>query len=1314
MPPIDDLPPPPAPSGSIDDLPPPPSPPKEPNIAPLKNYLADNLKAWQTAQNIPSAGNAPGTEIPGSAPATADGSATNPSSQKPPEVADTFIKSLEAGWQMSTTGLGLRGQMPDLVPPEHAGMAYRIATQAASLAGDLPAMAAGGIVGGIAGSEVPVIGNVMGMAAGAWSAPAAIRRMLMDHYQKGDIQNFQDFWERGSGAFMDALKAGTVGALTEGVGGAATGVLKGVGASAAVQTGGKLASQLATMTTVGSAMNGHMPSAQDFVDGAILLGGLHGMGAAVSSEAGTNLQNKLREIYAQTGLKPDQVVQDAQENPAIKQQIFSANQDIPTDYDHLVSPPQTGTEKVDPREPPKTPIDPDSAYMSKNPVLSETLGEPDPQATIRLSEEAAVNDEKVTDVKPGEGESQPPTAQDKILDKIGEKQKPGSEPITFNKVYEDFVDKLDPIKTLEKSLTDKDELPASESPYDLSRMAPDYKSKVRVMLEHGTFDFNTLEDNGPSLKSILDPIKDDRDGFNAYVASKRALEVEAVGKESGFDLDAARTVVQEGKGKFEKASQQLTGFQNKVLKYLKDSGSISEDSYSKMVEAGKDYVPFSRLNEDETSATGNKSSNNPVKSFKGSDLKINDPVQSVLENTETYIKLAEQNRAKTALLKLNEKLPDEQQFMSKVKTPMKAIDVTSNEFSKALGENGHNIEPQDLTIFRPDSQKQLTDTQIDLMNNGKREVYEVPEDIARAIKSFNNSPQMTNLFFRAMQSIARVTRGALSFTPDFIARHFIRNQLMVANYSKVGNIPFYDTLAAMKDMMGKEKGDVYWNWMKSGGANGAFFDINKNYLEKDIFGLSKSTGLIDKIQNLVKTPLDAVHAFAQLSENGTRMAEFKKASGGNTDIQSIQKGGIAAREVSIDSLRIGAKMQALNSITAFQNAAIQGIDRTGRAFADDPKGMMIKTMASITLPSLLLYWANRNDERVQQIPRWQRDLCWIIPTDNWEDTKPEIDAVYPDYMKRVGPNGQTQINNGTIYRIPKPFELGVLAGSLPEHVMEAFFTDHPDAFKEFGDTVAHGVTPSLIPNAIGAPMEAWANKSLFTGQSIVPHSLEDQLPETQYTNYTSETAKQLGKLVAAVPGMKDSKLASPMVLDHLVTSWSGNLGRYALNMMDGALHTAGIGQAQINAPETTLADIPFVKAFVVRFPAQSATAIQDFYDNLKTSEETQNSIASLAKRGDVEASFHMKTLEENQQYSVKLNGISTAISNLSHTIQKVNMDPSMNPHDKRQLIDGLYFQTIEMAKAGNQVVAQVKQLTSQKLPPQNNSQKTPMSAAGGR
>ena len=67
-------------------------------------------------------------------------------------------------------------------------------------------------------------------------------------------------------------------------------------------------------------------------------------------------------------------------------------------------------------------------------------------------------------------------------------------------------------------------------------------------------------------------------------------------------------------------------------------------------------------------------------------------------------------------------------------------------------------------------------------------------------------------------------------------------------------------------------------------------------------------------------------------------------------------------------------MKAANMLVAFLNANVQGTDKLLRTFKDNPLGATAKAVAAVTLPSVLLYLANKDDDRWKsQIPDWQKD-----------------------------------------------------------------------------------------------------------------------------------------------------------------------------------------------------------------------------------------------------------------------------------------------------------------------------------------------------
>ncbi len=480
-----------------------------------------------------------------------------------------------------------------------------------------------------------------------------------------------------------------------------------------------------------------------------------------------------------------------------------------------------------------------------------------------------------------------------------------------------------------------------------------------------------------------------------------------------------------------------------------------------------------------------------------------------------------------------------------------------------------------------------------------------------------------------------------------------------------------------------KKNDTYYEWLKSGGANGAFLELDDAYIKKDFYKLQEETNFLNSARNILKKPVDFMRVAAELSEQSLRVAEFKKVRGQGG---SLQAAGFASREITVDFQRVGAKVSAFNAITAFQNVSIQGLDRTVRAIKNDPVGVMTKAAAAITLPSVLLWYANKDDERVQELPRWQKDNFWIIATDKWTDVNPNEAQDLPEYLVRQN-NGKTQVNKGVLYRLPKPQELGLLFGSLPERALDAMFTDHPDTFKDFEKTITNILLPSFVPDAVAPAVEQYFNKSFFTGNAIVPSHLDGEIPQYQYTDYTSETAKQLGKLVGKFA--PDSGFASPMNLDNYMQSWGGSLGKYAIQIADKSLKAAGV--AEDTGPSSTLSDIPFIKAFVVRYPLAGSKSVSDFYDTYESSTKVVNTVMALQKAGNFdEAQKLMDTRGAEFFMGKEAMGAKEAFSAQSEFIRKIYKDPSMSKDEKRQLIDTTYMQMTTYAKQLNQMMAETK------------------------
>lgn len=1228
---------------------------KNPDMSATKAYVQKNLSTL----NAPKADATPGVStLPGAVPVE-----TTPKKEgeaAPAKEASTFLEAVESGFQLSVAGLVKRGKMPDTILPEHAGMAFRIAHQAGMLIPDLPIMAVGGSIGGatggVAGAGIGTAvagppgtagglatGSLLGAGAGSFALPTAMRETLMQHYQKGDIQDFGDFWERSSAIFLRTMQDAAIGAATVGAG-----KLVGMGAKTltpVVRNTAVAGTEIATMVTVGKAIEGEVPKAQDFADAGLVLLGLKGSMALAGKVKSAHIPGKLMGIYAKTGVKPEQVLEHTTKSPTVLQDVISSNKEVPTAYEGLI----TGETKPSGRV--QLEAVPEQNIPGINGKASGISVEPfklDPDATV------------VTEPRPAPKtlveKTELQKAEDAVLSQIGREGKKPSEPYKFNDFYKDFVDAKDPLKVLEK-MSSGEPIPVEQSPYIASRLFVDHVNKTKHFLEFGGLDYKTgqpLKDV-PSLMKTISPFKTKEEvaRFEGYLAAKRALEIEASGRTSGFDVEAAKTVVKGGAKEFDGAAKDIVKFGNSGLKYLKDSGLIDEAGFNRMVGAGEAYVPFHRLIESDGTLLGTaKGKLKPVRELKGSDAKISSPIEAVAKNMALYVKRAEQNRAIRTFVDFAEANKLGPEFIERVKTPTKKIEVKADELQKFFKDQGLEATAENMAIYRPESLR-LGENDVVMFRDGKMEVYRMHKDLAAIYKQMDGSPA-AGWVVKMLRPFASLQRATISITPDFIARNKIRDEVTAGVFSKHKNIPIYDSLVAIGDIIGKSE---HWQgFLRSGGGNGSFTAIDSNYLQKNIFELNRQTRFIDKAVNVVKHPLEAMRVVSEVIENSTRVAAYKNAIKGK-DPRTISLGesmaaGMEGREITVDFARMGAKAQAINQITAYWNVSVQGMDRTARAFQADPVGTTTKTMAYVTLPSVLLWWANKDDERMRSIPQWQKDAFWIVLTKD------------------------------NIYRIPKPMEVGILFGSLPERVLEKYFTDNPDAMAQFDETVLKMFTQFVpYPTGLVPVVEGWANKSTFTGNPIVPHSLEGLLPQYQFNEYTSEVAKVAAQFVSSMPGGEYSKAASPMILENFVRSYAGNTGMYALKLVDEALTRSGVASVPPK-PLNTLADEPFIKAFVVRYPSANTQEIVDFQETYEKQAKRLDTIRHLISTGNLaEMENQLAKADANGDFA-KLTGIKEALTNSHLMIQFILRDPDGTPEEKRQLIDGIYYEMINAARMG--------------------------------
>jgi hypothetical protein len=789
--------------------------------------------------------------------------------------------------------------------------------------------------------------------------------------------------------------------------------------------------------------------------------------------------------------------------------------------------------------------------------------------------------------------------------------KPSTTMPTLERYYSRFIDRLQPIKRITSLLGDAD-LPESQNPFSLARVSRGWAGKADSMLTAGVYD-NAGAKVADSLQDVLKPVADDLPKFRAYAVARRAVELAGREITTGFDAtDAAKSLELLETPARKQAFDALVKFQDAVLdETMLRSGMMSQDAVNAMRELNKQYVPFHRVFD--AAEMGQKgvadtfaNIGQVVKKLQGSERDIVDPLESVIKNTYALTSAAERNKVGAALATLVEKNVD-------LASPwMQKVDDVTNAAKEGV-----------VSVWR----------------NGQRELYKVDPDLYASLTHLDK--KTSHQLITILSAPASWLRAGATLTPEFVGRNPIRDQWTAFLNSKYGYTPFVDLgrgiAAAIK------RGDLYNEFQRSGAAQSSLVSLDRAYLQKSLGDVLGGNSVWDKVKRLASNPLDALRGLSELMEEGTRLGAFAKAKGvamksGLNYEDALIRAAQEAREITLDFGRRGSSdfVSDVNRIAAFWNATVQSTDKMFRAIRDNPKGYLSKAAVSITLPSLALWYMNKDDPRYQQLPRWQKDLFWIVLTKEH------------------------------IYRIPKPFEAGVVFGTSFERMAEWMDKKDPEAFKGLGETLKDAFIPDFIPTAIVPWINVYSNKSLFTGAPIVPQR-EQGLPKTmQFGPYTTETAKGLSQLLNKQP-IEKLKLA-PREVEELAQGYGGGLGKIGLQTGDALLNVLGQG-SKIPKPATDWTSLPGIRGFTVQ-PYQQSQSVNDFYELLNKLQTQQAGMkAGGEKMQQKDIGTLMRLLEANK-----------TMSEFNKQERAIQESTRLTPEQKRQQLDALNKRQADLAR----------------------------------
>lgn len=538
--------------------------------------------------------------------------------------------------------------------------------------------------------------------------------------------------------------------------------------------------------------------------------------------------------------------------------------------------------------------------------------------------------------------------------------------------------------------------------------------------------------------------------------------------------------------------------------------------------------------------------------------------------------------------------------------------------------------------------------------NGRRMYLELDKELQKAFSTM--SPMEIGMVERLLNGIlgtsTKLLKAGATSLPEFMAKHFYRAVFtsFLNNPGEKGMIGFMRHVGVNlpKGIFAVlSKNELYKEWASSSGALRTFMDLNDKALSKvqvEMFDKGNMGSYLNPV-NWAKVAVKAYKTTKEISDYAPRIAVFKSMKAkGASDLEA----GLASLEATGNYIRHGSLVARINKSAPFFNDMVQGGDRFIRSQMRHPAAFLTKAISTVMIPQMMItgYYLYAADDETRHeylnIPDFDRSIAMTVKIgDTWK-------------------------------KLPRAFAPGFVYGALTEKLMVWLYSQsHDDApkMKDFWlrtlGEAATSVSPAFdwtraITPLFKSWMESTMNYSLFMRRPLFTGDMTKMAPADQINQYTTETAKLVGKLFDI----------SPINVDNTVYDMSGKAGRYAMQLTDMAINSARRAQGQpVNEREARPADSPLYGGLVMDVPrGTSAESYQEFLSNLHEAQQAHNHVTQL-KGPDIGA-----FTKENHQVLAAyghINAVNSQINELQKQIRDTNKDTNLAGHDKTTKINHL-------------------------------------------
>jgi hypothetical protein len=799
------------------------------------------------------------------------------------------------------------------------------------------------------------------------------------------------------------------------------------------------------------------------------------------------------------------------------------------------------------------------------------------------------------------------------------------------------------------------------------RMADQRNNIVAQTVTKGTFSLvdlpgakgdtqKALRSTGVSLKSVFEPLKEAGIGNEAfttnalskYLIAYRVLTggrgadvVDIKGRVTDADL---RRWFDEGNKipQFVEVRKRYNEYNKGLINFLVQTGAISKELGAKLTKL-ENYVPLYRklagdevgliIGDEKPIRIGDLKNQPYLKELVGGEELIVDVFASSLRNTQLLTDMALKNLA----------------------TRNAAFTLQQMGIANVHARKG----PASPNVLRFKIDGEDRFAEVDPQKN--EDVFDgIPVDLL--VGGLEGIKVTVPFVIRAMAYPTNLLKKMITLDPRYAVRQVFRESLSSYGTSGADVKPLF---SAMKNLVSvyREKNVTAERLQRAGVLSGNVISGMPEEVSKRLSGIAYGKGKAGKV-------IEALENFAMAGETATKVSLY----------ESFIRQGLSQRDAEFATMeaanmtRRGLSPSAYyaNMLIPFFNAGIQGIDILYRAFTNQmPYAEKLKVQRKLLIRGALLAGTTmayalmmEDDEAYKNAPPEQRYGNWFVRI-------PGVDEPF---------------------RIPIPFEFGLIFKAIPEGITNALFTEEKgkDIAKDLTMQTLRSLPGNLTETGVPLPagikpiIELAANKSFFTGRDIIDGRMEGLDKQFQYRDKTPELLKAIGPLLQGV-GL------SPAQAEHLIRGYTASLGIGLLSVVSpipGVTKEAG-------AVEKRVSDIPIVGGLFQ--PNDAGRVIDDAYESMKEINRRSQSFKQLIAEGRTEEA--KEYLQENAP-DIGLASFAGTFRQRMGDLTKVERaikaapETQMSPEKKREELDKIRKIKIDYSRQFKQVREQIERQAS--------------------